>query len=62
MLALVLIFFRTRPSPGRRPTSPGERGLILCACVDLDLLPHSALTRPAADLSRGEGADFVCLR
>ena len=28
--------------------------MILCAFLDVDLLSHSALTRPAADLSRGE--------
>ena len=28
--------------------------MILCAFLDVDHLSHSALTRPAADLSRGE--------
>ena len=31
--------------------------MILCAFLDVDHPSHSALTRPAADLSRGERRD-----
>ena len=35
--------------------------MILCAFLDVDHLSHSALTRPAADLSRGErGMMILC--
>ena len=47
------------PSP--RPSLGGRGGMIMfCACRDFDERSHSALTRPAADLSRGERGTAFC--